>query len=218
MEKSLLEFHHVTGTSKKFALQDVSFTLPTGYLMGLAGKNGAGKTTLMNYIMSRKRHYTGNICIEGEDIRAEHSAMLGKIGFVSEEVSFFEERTVQQNAELLGRFYNNFDMAVMEETLEKMQISMRKTIGGMSRGEYLRFQMAFAMAHRPVLYLLDEVTAGMDPVFRLDFFKLLHEIIAHGTASVLMTSHIEEEIDRNMDYVGILENGRLISFGEAGGK
>ena len=81
----------------------------------------------------------------------------------------------------------------------------------------MRFQMAYAMAHRPVLYLLDEVTAGMDPVFRIDFFRVLQQVIAEEQASVLMTSHIEEELGRKMDYIGVLENGKLISFEEQAG-
>ena len=71
------------------------------------------------------------------------------------------------------------------------------------------------MAHRPCLYLIDEATAGMDPVFRIDYFKILQKLIADEGASILMTSHIQDEIARKMDYVGIMENGRLIEFGEA---
>ena len=82
----------------------------------------------------------------------------------------------------------------------------------------MKFQMAFAAAHHPVLYLLDEATAGMDPVFRIDFFKILQEIIATEEASVIMTSHIQEEIDRKMDFIGIMEQGSLIQFCEAGEK
>ena len=84
----------------------------------------------------------------------------------------------------------------------------------MSRGDLFKFQIAFAMAHKPALYLIDEVTAGMDPVFRIDYFKILQEIIAEENASILMTSHIQDEIQRKMDYVGIMEDGKLIEFGE----
>ena len=70
------------------------------------------------------------------------------------------------------------------------------------------------MAHKPAIYLIDEATAGMDPVFRIDYFKLLQEIIAEETASILMTSHIQDEIYRKMDYVGIMDGGRIVQFGE----
>ena len=84
----------------------------------------------------------------------------------------------------------------------------------MSRGELFKFQTAFAMAHKSALYLIDEATAGMDPVFRIDYFKMLQEIIAEENASILMTSHIQDEIQRKMDFVGIMEDGKLIEFGE----
>lgn len=215
MEPMILEFEHVTGISKKFKLEDISFSLPVGFICGLMGSNGAGKTTLLHYIMEEKRRYTGTIRIGGVDIRENHAYMRNKIGFVSEENSFILERTAEQNAEMLGVFYEDFDKALFHQAMQKMGLSAKKTYGKMSRGEMLKFQMAFAMAHHPVIYLLDEVTAGMDPVFRVDFFKMLQEVIREEKASVLMTSHIESEMERKTDYVGILENGKLVRFGES---
>lgn len=211
----LLEFEHVTGTNKKFALQDVSFALPEGYIMGLAGKNGAGKSTLIDYIVNPVQQYTGTIRIGGVDIREDFCRMKNKIGLVTEQNPFFTERSVLQNAELMGHFYEEWDMALFKEQIARMELPGYRTVGKLSRGEFFRFQMAFAMAHHPSLYLLDEVTAGMDPVFRIEFFRLLQEVIAEEKASILMTSHIEEEMHRKMDYIGILEQGRLISFGES---
>ena len=120
-----------------------------------------------------------------------------------------------QNVEMLSCFYEDWDMKLFEDAMKKMDLSVKKTVGKMSRGEYFKFQTAFAMAHKAELYLLDEVTAGMDPVFRIDYFKMLQEIIAGEQASVLMTSHIQDEICRKTDYVGIMEEGKLIRFGES---
>ena len=211
----LLEFEAVTGTSSKFHLQDISFSLPAGYIMGLAGKNGAGKTTLIDYIMNPKIQYTGRIRINGEDIRKNHTQMKNKIGFISDENQFLKERSAAQNAEILGSLYNEWDNELFKDALKKLELPGTKVYGKMSRGEKMKFQMAFAMAHKPALYLLDEVTAGMDPVFRIDFFKMLQEVICTEEASVLMTSHIQEEMVRKMDYVGVLEAGRLVSFNES---
>ena len=211
----LLEFEHVTGTSKKFHLEDIHFSLPAGYIMGLAGKNGAGKTTLIDYIMNPKVRYTGTIRIDGNDIRKNLIKTRNQVGFVSEENRFLKERSALQNAEILGPLYEVWDMELFREALKKMDLSSTRVVGKMSRGELMKFQMAFAMAHKPVLYLLDEVTVGMDPVFRIDFFKMLQEVIRTEEASVLMTSHIQTEIGQKMDYVGIMEAGRLIQFGES---
>ena len=214
MERIVLEFDHVTGISGNFRLQDVHFSLPAGYMMGLVGKNGAGKTTCLRYLMQEKTCYTGVIRIEGMERLAKGTAFRNHVGFVSADNTFFEERTGIQNVDLLGQFYDYFDRKMFLETMEKLQVSSGKSYYKMSQGERMKFQMAFAMAHHPTLYLLDEVTAGMDPVFRIDFFKLLHEIIERDEAAVLMTSHIEEEMKKQMDYIGILEYGKMTYFGE----
>ena len=211
----ILEFHHVTGISKKFALQEVSFSLKAGYIMGLAGKNGAGKSTLFDYIVNPKQLYTGEIKIEGIDIQEKHNDIMNRIGFISERNLFFPEFTCRQSGELLGRFYKDWDDTIFYNSMKKMNLSSEKTVGKLSRGEQFKFQTAFAMAHKPALYLIDEATAGMDPVFRIDYFKILQQIIAEETASVLMTSHIQDEMVQKMDYIGILEQGKLVKFGEA---
>lgn len=211
----LLEWEQVSGIGKGFQLQEISFALPEGYIMGLAGANGAGKTTLIKYMMNPKKQYAGTIRLQGEDIHADHRKMMNRIGFVSEENLFFKDVTVQEHATMLSVFYENWDMPYFQETMKQVKIPLCRKVGNLSRGENMKFQMAFAMAHHPSLYLLDEVTAGMDPVFRIDFFKLLQKVISEEQVSVLMTSHIQSEMERKMDYIGIIEQGRLKSFKEA---
>ena len=215
MEEMILEFENVTGSKGKFRLQDISFGLPAGYMMGLMGANGAGKSTLMSYIMREDAKYTGTIKIAGQDIRENHSYLRNYIGFVSEDNAFFESLSPMDNVNLMSRFYEDFDKELFREIMKEMGVSLSTMYYKLSRGEKLKFQMAFAMAHHPKLYLLDEVTVGMDPVFRLDFFKILHKVIETGEASVLMTSHIESEMKQRTDFLGIMDEGRLNWFGES---
>lgn len=215
MEEMILEFTNVTGSKGKFRLQDLNFGLPAGYMMGLMGTNGAGKSTLMSYIMREDAKYTGTIKIAGQDIRENHAYLRNYIGFVSEDNAFFESLSPMDNVNLMSRFYEDFDKELFRKIMKETGVSLSTMYYKLSRGEKLKFQMAFAMAHHPKLYLLDEVTVGMDPVFRMDFFKILHKVIESGEASVLMTSHIESEMKQRTDFLGIMDEGRLNWFGES---
>lgn len=211
----ILEFKNVTGKTKHFNLQDVSFALEPGFIMGLAGKNGAGKSTLIDYIVNPKQQYTGEILIEGKNIRDNHHDMMNRIGFISDNnTGFLMDLSAKQNVELFGPLYKEWDDASFYKAMQKMGLAPGKIVGKLSRGEMFKFQTAFAMGHKPALYLIDEATAGMDPVFRIDYFKILQEIIAEENASILMTSHIQDEIQRKMDFVGVMDGGRLVQFGE----
>ncbi len=195
----LLEFKNVTGITKGFNLTDISFQIPAGYLVGLAGKNGSGKTTLLHYIADGKKQYTGSIRFQGEELHNSHTKFLNQIAFVADE---------EWDWDIFFRASEEVDL--FSGSKQKLDIPL----ANLSRGEYLRFQMVIAMAHCTKLYLLDEVTGGMDPVFCREFFRLLSGILMGGDASVLMVTHIVEELKERADYVGILEGGRLKSFGE----
>ena len=215
MGKAILTFEHVTGKGRKFHLEDICFELMPGYICGLIGENGAGKTTLIKSVMDDKYRYKGRILIEGEDIRSNHAQIKNRIGFVSEDQRFFDELSAKQNVEILGNFYDRFDMNLWMEMMKEMEVPSSKRYQKMSRGEKLKFQLAFAIAHQPCLYLIDEATAGMDPVFRKEFFEILQRLIVDEQASILMTSHIVSEIQRKTDYVGVMKEGKLVTFTES---
>ena len=214
-ERNLLEFAGVTGMSKKnYKLQDITFSLPPGYIAGLVGENGAGKTTLFDYIMHPNKQYEGSILLEGKEIHDDYVRLRQRIGFVSEKNRFFMHKSARENAKLASCLFDEWDNDLFEKWMKEMGVAPSRPLAKLSRGEYMKFQTAYAMAHHPVLYLLDEVTAGMDPVFRIDYFKLLQSLLEDEETSVLMISHIQEEMDRKMDFVGVMEEGRLVSWKE----
>lgn len=214
MEKMILEVKEVSAVRKKFRLQNISFSLPEGYIMGLMGKNGAGKTTLLKCIANGKSRYQGDILVADKNCHSNPLWTGNKIAYLTEESRFFHEETLERNAKVFGLFYENFSLEEWKEAMERIELSGKRVYGRLSRGEKIKFHLAFAMAYQPSLYLLDEVTAGMDPVFRAEFFQLLHKIVEHGGASILMTSHLMEEMELKTDYLGLLEEGSLRAFGE----
>ena len=215
MSEYCLEFKNVNGKNRWFNLENVSFKLEPGFIYAIAGENGAGKTTLMQYILRAFKHYTGSILFEGEDISGKHSDVMAHIGFVSEDNQFLSDRSAIQNAKSLSCFYDDFDMELYIKMLEKLDIRQGNTYHKMSRGEKIKMQLAFAIAHKSRLLLLDEATAGLDPVFRIELFKVLRELMAEQNVTVLMTSHNMSEIEKNTDYTAIMENGRLGEFHES---
>lgn len=215
MGRTVLSFENVTGRNRGFHLCQISFALEAGYICALVGENGAGKTTLMRYLLEEEAVYEGRICLNGEDIRHSRSRVLNRTGYVSWDNPFLEECTCRQNAELLGAFYDVFDREKWGEAMEAMGLSTGSIYGRMSKGERMKFQLAFAMAHEPSLYLIDEADVGMDPVFRKEFFRMLQRIILDESASVLMSSHNFAQIQEKTDYVCVLERGRLKAFGES---
>lgn len=209
-----IEFQNVTSVRKKFCLQNISFQIREGYLTALVGKNGAGKTTLFHTILDEKTKYSGKILADGTDVRLIRRKLMNHTGFVSDEQKFFMEWTALENANMLQWLYDEFSLDRFRESMNQMGLSVNKELKEMSRGEYIKYQMAFAIAHGSKLYLLDEVTAGMDPVFKKDFFRLLHELLVDEHSAVLMSTHIQDEIINHMDYVIQIEQGRIISEDE----
>ena len=99
--------------------------------------------------------------------------------------------------------------------MQAFDVPVSKQYGVMSRGEKLKCQLAFAIAHQPVLYLIDEATAGMDAVFRLQFFDCMRRLVEDESCGVLLTSHITSELERNTDYSAFMENGQFSGWSES---
>lgn len=209
-------FRNVTYRRKNFSLQNLCFEIREGYLTALTGKNGSGKTTLFHLLLDKNAQYEGNIAADGEEWRQNRILRMNRIGFVSDEQKFFMEQTALENAEMLQWLYHEFSMDQFKKSMEQSGLSVHKKLKDMSRGEYIKYQLAFAMAHGTQLYLLDEATVGMDPVFKKEFFRLLHELLIDGHCAVLMSTHIQDDIEKHMDYVIELEQGKILSESEAG--
>lgn len=210
-----IKISHLTTHTKGFSLQDVSFLVPEGFITGIIGENGAGKTTLFRQIMMEDARYSGEISVNGVALKDHRQEFMQEIGFISEEQKFFRNYNALQNVDFLQGFYKKFNRDLFKEKMAELKVPFGAKLSGLSRGEFLKFQLAFALGHQSKLFLLDEATAGMDPVYKKEFFRALHQIVAEGGA-VLMSTHIEEEVERHMDYVVRLKKGRVLFTKEAG--
>ena len=186
---SVFEFKHVSMVWPDFSIEDVTFSLEKGYVMGLVGYNGAGKTTLFRLMANQYKKYEGEILIDGYDCRTQEAKVKDITAFISDDQNFFFEENVLKNAEIYSGFYSNWDADTFRKYLDRFEISTRTNLIDLSRGTFLKFQLAFAAAHHPVLYAMDEPTAGFDPVFRYDFLRIIQGIVAEENASILFSTH-----------------------------
>lgn len=202
-------FQHVSHTFNKFKIDDVTFFLPKGYLTVLLGRNGSGKSTLMNLLLNQYPDYQGTIQVLGKELRANETVIKDQIGYISETNPFFLSETAMTNARLYAPFYTDFDLNLFSKKLKELDVPVRTPLSGLSKGTFIKFQLAFAMAHHPKLYLMDEPTAGLDPVYRRDFLTTLSSLLEDGDTSILLSSHITEDFDSLADFVMLMDHGRL---------
>lgn len=207
IELKNVSFRRRKKKAETFQLRDLSFKVEEGYMTGLVGVNGAGKTTLFHMLMNVLTDYEGEILLNGKDIRSNYEDRQ-KVGFISEEPRFIMKKSLLENAALMGYFYDDYSEIAFKEQMERLEVPYAREFGKCSRGEKIKFQLAFALAHDSRLLLIDEGTAGMDPVYKKEFFRFLHSFMESESHTVLMSTHQIEEVNRHMDHLLLLKNGR----------
>ncbi|RJX23326.1 MAG: ABC transporter ATP-binding protein [Ammonifex sp.] len=212
-----IEVHNLT---KRFgavqAVQDVSFTVPAGSIFGLLGPNGSGKSTTIRMLCGLLRPTAGSGRVLGLDIISQAEQVKARIGYMSQKFSLYEDLTVFENLRFFGSVYGltNRELDLRcRELAARMKLEGRENqlVGTLSGGWKQRVALASAFVHQPRLLILDEPTAGVDPVSRRIFWELLNVLIAEGV-TILVTTHYMDEAE-NCHLVALMEGGRLYAFG-----
>lgn len=206
----LLQAKDISKTLGTFHLKHISFELPAGYIMGLIGPNGAGKTTLLHLLLGLYRPDAGEITIDGRIYPDSEREIHEILGTVLLDELFDTSMTLMQNGNFYGKYYKNYNPQTLEKYLEKFSLEPNRKYRMLSKGEKLKFQFAFALSHEAKLLVLDEPTGNFDPEFRKEFFAVLKEFIADGTKSVILSTHLTDDLDRIADYILYLEKGELL--------
>ena len=207
LEKSF--FHFGEG---QFSVKDVSFTLERGYMLGLIGRNGAGKSTLLRMIMQNIPRKKGSVEIAGYDVSTHAAEAKHCIGYVGEDFYFLPKETLRENGKIFGSFYPEYEEERYLSLLSRFEVGAEKRGSQLSKGETTKAQLAFALAHKPELLLLDEPTGGLDPLVRRDFLYVLQSELVEEKMGIVFSTHITEDLDKVADYIAMMEKGRLLFF------
>ncbi len=211
----MLKLEHVSKKINNFLLKDISLELPPGHIMGLIGENGAGKTTLIHTLSGLYTADQGQILLNGMKYDSSEADVKQEIGVVLHGGGVFDrERTLIGNGRHYGAFYRNYDENLLLHYFTQFQLDGRKKYRQLSKGEALKFAMAFALSHSPRLLLLDEPTANFDKDFRKIFFDLLRDYTAAGENSVILSTHITSDIEKTADYLLYLQSGRQLLYND----
>jgi len=206
---NILKITNLRKEYEEFVLDDISWDVPKGYITGLIGPNGAGKTTTIKLIMNLLRSDGGRVEVLGLDHIDDDIEIKNRVGYVGEEQFFYEHRSADWTGKFVSHFFSDWDMQRYKELLEEFKIPRKKMIRKFSKGMRVKLSLAIALSHDPELIILDEPTAGLDPVIRRNVLDFLQSITQNGDKSVLISSHITDDIARIADTITYMINGRI---------
>lgn len=208
--ENAITIKHLQKSYKDFNLNDVSLTVRKGTVMGFVGQNGSGKTTTIKSILNLIQTDSGDVFVFDLDSK-EHSVRIKEdIGIVFDELALPDALTCKMVNNIMKNIYRNWDESAFYHYTEQFSLPTDKIFKKFSRGMQMKVQMAVALSHHAKLLILDEATAGLDPIARNELLDILLDYMEDEEHSILMSSHITSDLERVADYVTFIDNGKIL--------
>jgi ABC-type multidrug transport system, ATPase component len=188
---------------------EVDLAVEQGEVFGFLGPNGAGKTTTIRTLLDLIRPTSGAARVFGIESSADPVAIHRRIGYLPGEFALYDRLTGAQTLEYFANLRGGVDRAYQASLVERLDLDPSRRFREYSKGNKQKVGLVIAMQHRPELLMLDEPTAGLDPLVQQSFFAALRELIAEGRTAFL-SSHILSEVEKSADRVAIIREGRLV--------
>ena len=205
---------HTVGLTKYYGrqlgIEDVNLDVREGEVFGFLGPNGAGKSTTIRTILDEIRPTSGSATILGLDTHAEAVKIRRHIGYIPGDLALYPNLTGMDTLQYFANMRGGVDWSFVDELAERIDSDLSRKVGDLSTGNRQKVGVIQAFMHRPDLLIMDEPTAGLDPLIQREFQKMVSEVAAEGR-TVFLSSHTLSEVQRVADRVGIIRNGRLIT-------
>lgn len=202
-----IEIKDLTKEYNGFKLDNISFVLPTGCIMGLIGENGAGKSTTISSILGLKKYKKGSIKVLGQNMNAK---LKNDIGVVLDEVGLPEALNVKNIGTIMRNVYSNWSDEDYSGYIKKFSLPDNKKFGDFSKGMKMKLAIAIALSHKAKLLILDEPTSGLDPIVRDEIIDILNDFTREEDHSILISSHIVSDLEKLCDYIAFIHKGKLM--------
>ncbi len=207
---SILKITNLVKHYDQFDLDHINLEVPEGSITGFIGSNGAGKTTTIKSILGLIGYDGGSIELFGTTCSELTNKEKKRIGVVFDTLPFPADCRLSDIAAIGKAAYTTWDSKYFKELLHTFEIHTAKSIKSLSRGMGMKLQLAFALAHRPELLILDEATAGLDPLARDEVLELLRDYMSEEHRGILISSHITSDLEKIADYVVCIDRGKHI--------
>lgn len=205
-----MEIKNLSKHYDKFELNNISFNVPKGCIMGLIGENGAGKTTTIELILNLIKKNSGTINIFGLDSIEYEKQIKEQIGVVLDESYFHDTLNPSSISKIMNNIFSSWDNDLFEDYLRKFNLPKNKIVKDFSKGMKTKLSIATALAHRPKLLILDEATSGLDPIIRNEILDIFLDFIQDDEHSILISSHITSDLEKVADYITFIHEGNII--------
>lgn len=205
-----LEIKHLTKDYGNFQLKDISFKVPKGTIMGFIGENGAGKTTTLKLLLNIIQKDSGCIRIFDHETPTKDIDWKQDVGIVFDECHFHDNLRMNEISKIMSYIYKNWKKDMFIEYCKQFQLPQDKIVKEFSRGMKMKLAMAVALSHEAKLLILDEATAGLDPVVRDEILDIFLEFIQDEEHTVLLSSHITSDLEKVADYITFIHEGQVL--------
>ncbi len=211
--ENAIEIKGITKKYDGFTLENVSFDVPKGSIMGFIGQNGAGKSTTIRSLLNIIPVDNGEISILGLDHLKDEKEIKERIAVVFDELPFHDVFNAKDMSRIFEGIYPKWNRNEYMRYLDRFQLPRKKKIGEFSKGMKMKLQIACALSHEAELLVMDEPTSGLDPVVRDEILRIFMEYLEDGERSILMSSHITSDLEKIADSITYIDRGKILLSG-----
>ena len=211
--KNAIEIKDLTKKYDGFTLDNISFNVPKGSIMGFIGQNGAEKTTTIRLMLNLIKKDSGSIRLLGLDNAENENEVKSQISAVFDELPFHEQINANQLSVILSDVFDSWDKKTYFSYLDRFSLPRKKRFGEFSKGMKMKLQIAAALSHGARLLIMDEATTGLDPVVRNEILDIFLEYLQDEENSILLSSHITTDLEKIADSVTFIDRGRILLSG-----